>query len=143
MENYLMTTDDGKFEINLMNAVPTFSSLVPKTQEEKVDFFNAINNPQKKLKSCINMTIALKDIYAEECEFVNAETGEVSKGVRMVLIDAEGVTYQASSKGVFTSMSKLLSIMGHPNTWKKPVNIVPKLIDKGTNRQVLVFELAK
>lgn len=142
-KNELMNmSDDGKYELNFASAHQSYSSLKPKTEAEKVSFFNAVNNPQKRLKEMVNTEIDLVHIYAETIEFIDQETGEATPGVRMVLIDVNGVSYQASSKGVFSSISKLIQIFGEPSTWKKPVKIRPKEISKGANRNVVVFELA-
>lgn len=142
MANELMLTDDNSLEISLVNAQQFYCSYRPKTDEDKVKFFNAINSPSKRLKEMVNMPVKVKDIYAERCEFVNQETGEVTPGVRMVFISDTGESYQAASKGIFTSTQKLLGVMGRPESWKKPVTIVPKEVSKGANRNVLVFELA-
>lgn len=142
-KNELMNiSDDGKYELNFASAQKSYSSLRPKNEAEKIQFFNAVNNPQKRLKEMVNTEIELVHIYAETIEFIDQETGEASPGVRMVLIDVNGVSYQAASKGVFSSISKLIQIFGDPSTWKKPVKIRPKEISKGANRNVLVFELA-
>lgn len=143
IKNELMTTDDtGKYVLNFASAQQSYSSLVPKTQEEKVAFFNAVNNPTRRLKEMVNTEIELVHIYAETIEFIDQENGEETPGVRMVLIDKNGVSYQAASKGIFSSIAKLIQIFGEPKTWKQPVKIRPKEISKGANRNVLVFELA-
>lgn len=142
MENTsLMTTEDGMYELNFASAQRTYCSCVPATEKERVTFFNAINNPTKHLKEMINLEIEVKDIYAETIEFVNRDTGEATPGVRMVLIASDGTSYQASAKGVFSAISKLLKIMGEPSSWKKPVKIRPKEISKGPDRNVLTFDL--
>lgn len=141
MENELMLTDDNKFIMNLTKAVTSYCSFQPKTVEEKAKFFNMVNSPEKRLKEMVNLEIALKDIYAEQCEFIDKENGDVTPGVRIVFIDDKGVAYQAASKGIFSSTQKLLSIMGEPKTWKAPVKIRVKEISKGPERNVLIFEL--
>lgn len=141
IQNEMMLTDDNSLEISLKNAVQSYCSFTPQTREDKVRFFNSVNSPQKRLRECVNMEIHLKDIYAERCEFINRESNEVTPGVRIVFIDADGVSYQAASKGVFTSTQKLLQIMGEPATWEEPVTVVPKQISKGVNQNVLVFEI--
>lgn len=141
IKNELTTIEENGNVFEVHNAVKAYSSLVPKTQEEKVAFFNAVNAPTDRLKSAVNMTLEVKDIYAEQCQFVNKETGEVTNGIRIVFITADGKSYQSASQGVFTSTQKLLSIMGEPSTWKKPVKIIPYEISKGANRNVLVFKI--
>ena len=140
--NELITIEENGNVFAVTNSVKAYSSLQPKTEAEKVAFFNMVNAPTDRLKAAVNMTLELKDIYAEQCEFVNQETGDVTPGVRIVFITADGKSYQSASKGVFTSTQKLLSIMGEPYTWKKPVKIIPYEISKGANRNVLVFKMA-
>lgn len=140
--NELITIEENGNVFAVTNSVKAYSSLQPKTEAEKVTFFNMVNAPTDRLKAAVNMTLELKDIYAEQCEFVNQETGDVTPGVRIVFITADGKSYQSASKGVFTSTQKLLSIMGEPSTWKKPVKIIPYEISKGANRNVLVFKMA-
>lgn len=140
--NEMMTlTDDGKYSLDFSSAKASYCSLVPKTQEEKINFFNAVNSPTKRLKEMVNLEIEVKDIYAEIINFTNTETSEIVPGVRIVLISPTGESYQTSSKGIFSSLSKLLKIMGEPNTWKKPVKIRPKEVSKGADSNVLIFDL--
>lgn len=139
--NALATTDDNRYLLDFGSAKQSYSSLVPKTQEEKVSFFNAINSPTKRLKEMVNLEVEVKNIYAETIDFIDKETGESVPGVRIVLISPDGTSYQASSKGVFSSVSKLIQILGEPKTWKNPVKIRPKEVSKGADRNVLVFDL--
>ncbi len=140
--NELITIEENGNVFAVTNSVKAYSSLQPKTEAEKVAFFNMVNAPTDRLKSAVNMTLEIKDIYAEQCEFVNQETGDVTPGVRIVFITTDGKSYQSASKGVFTSTQKLLAIMGEPSNWKKPVKIIPYEISKGANRNVLVFKMA-
>lgn len=137
----ITTTDDGLYELNFESAQRSYCSFEPKTTAEKIAFFNAVNSPEDRLKKMVNMVIEVKHIYAETIDFVNKETGEATPGVRIVLIDKDGKGYQASSKGVFSSVAKLLKIMGHPATWEKPVKIKPREITKSDSQNVLVFDL--
>lgn len=141
MNELMAKTDDGRYQLDFNSAQSTYSSLEPKTQEEKVAFFNAVNSPDKRLKEMVNLEVEVSHIYAETIDFIDKETGEATPGVRIVLISPDGVAYQASSKGVYSSVAKLLKIMGAPSTWKKPVKIRPKEISKGADRNVLVFDL--
>lgn len=141
-QNELMNmTDDNNYELDFASAKKSYCSWNPKTQEEKVAFFNAVNSPSKRLKEMINMEVQISHIYAETIDFIDKESGEVTPGVRMVFISPDGTSYQASSKGVFSSVSKLLKIFGQPATWKKPVTIRPKEVSRGADRNVLVFDI--
>lgn len=141
MNDLMNMTDDNKFELDFASATPSYSSLVPNNQEEKVAFFNAINSPTKRLKEMINLEVEVKHIYAEQITFIDKETGECTPGVRIVFISPDGTSYQASSKGVFSSVSKMLKIMGEPKNWKSPVKIKPREISKGADQNVLVFDI--
>lgn len=141
MENTnLVATDEQGFLMDLTSATVSYSSFLPQTQEEKISFYNAINNPQKRLKDCVNMEISIQHIYCERCTFVS-EDGEITEGVRTVLIDKDGNGYQAASRGIFNCIRKLFAIMGEPKNWTEPVTIIPRLVNKAKDRSVLVFDL--
>lgn len=120
----------------------TYCSMVPKTPEERKFLFNAVNSPSLVLRDFINKTINVRDVFAEECTFLNKQTGEVSEGVRIVLIDAEGASYSTCSRGVFSGLSKLFALYGTPDQWTEPVPILIKQITKSPTQAVLVFEIA-
>lgn len=142
MENALQITDERNMLMDMTSAQASYSSFVPQTMEEKATFFNAVNSPAKRMKEMINTTIKVKHVYAETVNFINQETGETTPGVRIVFIDDKGVSYQAASKGIFSSVKKLFTIYGTPDKWDKPLGIKIKEVSKGANRNVLVFEIA-
>lgn len=139
----LMVTEDGKMELDFASAQQTFCTFKPSNDEERVAFFNAVNSPANTLLKMVNMEIEVSNIYAETIDFVDKETGETTPGVRIVLISPTGEGYQASSKGVFGSVQKMLAIFGHPSTWKQPRVIRPRTISKGADRNVLVFDVVR
>ena len=63
--------------VDMTSAQLSFSSLRAETDEEKASLFNAINNPEKRLADCINMTIKAKDLYIEVVNCTDEETGEI------------------------------------------------------------------
>lgn len=143
MTEFMTVADEGNFLLDLTSKRTTWSSLTPKTEKEKVSFYNAVNTPSKRLKEMVNMELEISHVYAEMIDFIDQETGEATPGVRMVFIGPDGTSYQAASKGVYSCTQKLFSIFGTPDTWKKPVKIRPKEISKSANRNVLVFEIAE
>lgn len=120
----------------------TYCSMVPKTPEERKFLFNAVNSPTLTLRDFINKTINIRDVFAEECTFLDKETGGVSEGVRIVLIDADDNSYSTCSRGVFSGLSKLFALYGTPDHWTEPVPIMIKQITKSPKQAVLVFEIA-
>jgi hypothetical protein len=114
----------------------TYCSLEPKTEAEKVMLFNAINSPDKPFREMVNIKIPVQHIFSEVVDLTDKNTGEVIKAVRIVFIDKDGKSYGTVAKGVLNATSKLFASFGTPDTWKKPINILPKLITKDTNQIV-------
>lgn len=135
--------EDERFIMDLTAERKTqFCSMNPKNEDEEVVLFNAMNNPEKRIGDCINMTINVKHVFCEVVTCVNRETGESNLCPRIVLIDTDGVGYQAVSLGVFSAMKKIFAIKGNPTTWKKPVKLQVVQITKG-DRKLLTFNMVK
>ena len=132
-------TDDGNnLRVMLTKAAQSYCSFVPQTEEEKKELFNAMNNPANKLAENIGKTIEVKDIFAETCDFVDEETGTITSGIRIVLIDVNNQSYGCASMGIFSALKKLMDIYGEP-TWNPPLPIKPKQIKKG-KKSILTLE---
>ena len=114
----------------------SFFSGQAKTAEQKKLLANAMNNPDKRLADCVNQEIAIKDIYVEQVDMVKQDTGEVQTCPRIVLIDADGVSYGCVSFGILGSLKKIMSVYGVP-TWAEPVTVKPVFINKGNDRRIL------
>lgn len=135
--------EDERFIMDLTAERKTqFCSMIPKNEDEEVVLFNAMNNPKKRIGDCINMTINVKHVFCEVVTCVNRETGESNLCPRIVLIDTDGVGYQAVSLGVFSALKKIFAIKGDPTTWKKPVKLQVVQITKG-ERKLLTFNMVK
>lgn len=135
--------EDERFIMDLTAERKTqFCSMVPKNEDEEIVLFNAMNNPEKRIGDCINMTINVKHVFCEVVTCVNRETGETNICPRIVLIDTDGVGYQAVSLGVFSALKKIFAIKGSPTTWKKPVKLQVVQITKG-DRKLLTFNMVK
>lgn len=132
--------DDDNFLIaDLTSRVTTFCSLVANTPAEKANLFKAMNNPDKRIGDCINMTINAKDLFCEVVNCNNQQTGEVTACPRIVIIDDNGVGYQAVSLGVYSAIKKIIQVFGAP-TWAEPLPLVVKQITKG-ERKLLTFDV--
>lgn len=135
--------EDERFIMDLTAERKTqFCSMIPKNEDEEIVLFNAMNNPEKRIGDCINMTINVKHVFCEVVTCVNRETGETNMCPRIVLIDTDGVGYQAVSLGVFSALKKIFAIKGSPTTWKKPVKLQIIQITKG-DRKLLTFNMVK
>ena len=90
----------------------------------------------------VGETINLVDVVVERAEFTNDTTGEIVFGARVTLIDADGSSYVASSKGVLNSVQRLLSLAGYPSTWGKPRPL--KVVQRGkAPKAYYTFEYVK
>lgn len=139
----LATTDNDNGTCFLLadSSHQQYSSWLPQTMEEKKAFYNAINSPSAPLKNFINMELNIRHVYAETCTYVSKDTGELTPGVRIVLLDGEGNSYNTSSQGVFNCLSKIFAIFGQPNTWTEPVRVRVKQLSKEANKNVLLLEM--
>lgn len=125
MELMEMTSGEvGTLETAFMSTGMTFCSFNAKTPDGKFALYTAMNNPTFSVEEKLNCTIYLKDVYAEAVHFVDEKSGEVTDGVRIVLIDNEGNSYGCCSKGIFSAIKKLIQVFGAP-TWEEPIPVQP------------------
>lgn len=135
--------DDGSsFIINLTQRQVSYCSMKPRNDDEAVILFNAMNSPEKRIKDCINMPIEVKDIFVEVVYPENERTKLREPAPRVVLIDSNGVGYQAVSLGTYTAVKKIMDAFGTPDTWKAPKSFMVKQISKG-DRSVLTLEAVR
>ena len=122
----------------------TYISKKVETKVDKISIYNALNNPDENVADNINMKIELVDVLLEQIEMVNdeddgievvSETGEIVEeepettvAVRTVLIDKDGKSYQAVSKGVYNSIKQIINIFGEPSTWEDPLTVEVKQV---------------
>jgi hypothetical protein len=134
---------DEKFIMDLTSERKVqFCSMTPKNEDEEIILYNAMNAPEKRIGDCINMTIEVNHIYCEVVTCVNRESGEESVCPRIVLIDKDGVGYQAVSMGIYSAVKKLMTIKGNPANWKKPVKLKVTQVTKG-DRKLLTLNMVK
>lgn len=121
-----------------------YCSLVPANMEESKTLFNATNNPDMRIKDCINQQIAIKHIFCEivNMERENEETGETTQNPtpRVVLIDEQNKSYQSMSFGVYRSVQKLIKIFGEPSAWGEPIVVTVKQVNS-KDRSMLTLQL--
>lgn len=102
------------------------------TEDGSDKAFNLMNDADFAVGDKLGETILLKDILIHPVQFTDETTGEVIDGFRTVLIDAEGVSYGATSSGLFNALKQFFSIKGHPSTWSEPKAI--KIVEKKGRR---------
>lgn len=112
MENAMTTTNDKMLDFNAFNRETNqFVSFRAEDMKSKVRLFNAMNQPKYKVSDMINKKIKLKDVILMNVT-MEGEDGEQDTGIRSVLIDADGNAYNATSNGIFSSLTNLYMIFG-------------------------------
>lgn len=137
MENNEQTTAIAT--LNPVNEKPAYCSIVPKTREEKVKLFNALEQCDVRLSDCKNQDIEIKDVFIQKYE--KEENGEIKTKFRTIIFDKDGKTYVTASYGIYNSLAKIMSAFGEPNTWENPLSV--KVVERplGDGRNALGLKL--
>ena len=135
--------ENEKNEVTLFTGVKNkiYCSIVAETEESKKQLFNALETCDALLNDCVGQEIDIQDIYVEEREITDEETGEVKPKYRTILFDANGQTYATGSYGIFNIVKKIVSIYGLPNTWENPVKVKVSKRPIGNGKQSLTLTL--
>lgn len=122
--------------LNLMGEQKaSFTSLKNETNEEKQILYKAMSNPDKRLGDCINTVIMAKDLFMEQVEMTNQETGEIQVCPRIVIVDKDGLSYQSVSFGVFNALKRVIQVFGNP-TWEQPIPLKVIQVTRGEKKML-------
>ena len=113
---------------------PSFCSFHPESAADRAKLYRAMTNPDKKVSDCINQAFDLADVYMDVVEMVQDETGEVRKVPRVVLFAADGVTYAATSQGIYNAIQRLSMVYGAPSWRDAPIPVVIRQIQIAQKR---------
>lgn len=91
-----------------------------------------------RIRDAVNQEIAIVHILAHPAQKMDVATGELLDLVRVVLIDADGVGWQAFSKGIRSSVKALFQSRGLP-PYDPPVKVVVQQVQSGNGFQMLQF----
>lgn len=135
--------ENEKNEITLFTGVKNkiYCSIVAESEESKKQLFNALETCDALLNDCVGQEIAIKDIYVEEREIIDEETGEVRPKYRTILFDENGQTYATGSYGIFNIVKKIVSIYGLPTNWENPIKVKVSKRPIGNGKQSLTLTL--
>ena len=143
MENQNIKNEEVKGELTLFSGVKqnVYCSKVAETEKEKKELFNALESCDALLNDCEGQEIEIQDVYVEEKQIVDEETGELKTKFRTILFDKSGQTYATGSYGIFNVLKKIVSIYGLPNTWEKPlkVKVAKRPIGNGKKSLTLII----
>lgn len=135
--------ENEKNELTLFSGInkKIYCSKNVETEEEKKGLFNALESCDVLLNDCEGQEIVIKDIYVEEKEVVDDETGEVKTKFRTILFDENGQTYATGSYGIYNVLKKIIGIYGLPTDWEKPIKV--KVVKKpiGNSKKSLTLTL--
>lgn len=118
-----------------------FCSIHPKSNAERVALFNALEQCDVRLNDEVGSEIDIKDVYIQEYEKPDTNTGELRKAHRTILFDVNGKTHVTSSNYFYVSMAKIMDVFGTPDQWDQPIRI--KVVKKSVqnNRQALSLQI--
>lgn len=86
----------------------------------------------------LDKPIALADFIVQPVQFAG-EDGTIDTSPRVILIDDDGVAYHATSIGLLTALKNIVSVLGEPLAWSKPVNI--RVVKEKGNRGFSFFTI--
>ena len=108
MENQNLNVNENKGELTLFSGIKqnVYCSKVAETEKEKKELFNALESCDALLNDCVGQEIKIKDIYCEEKQVLDSETGEIKTKFRTIIFDESGQTYATGSYGIFNVLKK-------------------------------------
>ena len=118
-----------------------YCSMVATTDEEKKKLFNTLESCDVLLNDCVGNEIAIKDIYIEERNIIDEETGELRTKYRTIIFDENGQTYATGAYGIYNVLKKIFQIYGTPDLWQEPlkVKVAKKPIGNGKQSLTLIL----
>ena len=141
MEN--QNVKENKGEWTRFNGIKqnVYCSKVAETEKEKKELFNALESCDALLNDCVGQEINIKDIYVEEKQVMDDETGEIKTKYRTILFDENGQTYATGSYGIYNVLKKIVQIYGLPESWEKPLKVKVAKRPIGNGKQSLILTL--
>lgn len=108
---------DSEIQLFSTNTQPTFTSIKPDNEADKIKLLNALENADFMLNDVAPLDIEVKDVYIQQYE--KEIEGEKRTKYRTILFSNDGKTYVTTSTFFFYSLSKIFNVMGTPDKWNK------------------------
>lgn len=130
-------------ELSLFSGVKSnvYCSINTESKEDKKKLFNTLEKCDALLNDCVGTEIDLKDIYVEEKQVLDEESGELKTKFRTILFDANGQTYATGSYGIYNIIKKIVQLCGLPDTWEEPLKVQVAKKNIGNGKQALTLIL--
>ena len=143
MENQNLNVNEEKRELTLFSEIKQniYCSKIVESEKEKKELFNALESCDALLNDCVGQEIDIKDIYVEEKQVMDDETGEIKTKYRTILFDENGQTYATGSYGIYNILKKIVQIYGLPESWEKPLKVKVAKRPIGNGKQSLTLTL--
>ena len=143
MENQNVNVNENKGELTLFSGIKqnVYCSKVAETEKEKKELFNALESCDALLNDCVGQEIKIKDMYVEEKQVIDDETGEIKTKYRTILFEENGQTYATGSYGIYNILKKIVQIYGLPESWEKPLKVKVAKRPIGNGKQSLTLTL--
>lgn len=143
MENQNVNVNENKGDLTLFSGIKqnVYCSKVAETEKEKKELFNALESCDALLNDCVGQEINIKDMYVEEKQVFDDESGEIKTKYRTILFDENGQTYATGSYGIYNVLKKIVQIYGLPETWEKPLKVKVAKRPIGNGKQSLTLTL--
>lgn len=111
-----------------------FSTVTVESFADKLKVIASMTNAEN-LRDHLGKTLALTNWTAQVIDLTDENTGEVTKGVRLVLMTADGKAYACVSNGIAKSLQNILAVAGEPSSWPEPIKVkASEERGKGMNR---------
>lgn len=104
--------ENGKY---VRRAVYTaFSSVKPETKEQKIALLNLLESDDiaTPMETSVGSQIEVENVIFSPYDSIDEENGTVTNGVLTYLIDPKGVAYVTSSKSVYFTLKRVMTVFG-------------------------------
>lgn len=110
--------------------------------KEKIEMYNALTSPVKKMSECIGDVLKVKNIAITPVEIEDRETGEIKILPKTIILTHDGDSYVAVSIGVYNSITGMYNIF--KEEFEKGEMTV-KIRQKNTRsgKQTLILEIVQ
>lgn len=116
-------TIQDQADILAENGTGVWVPFAPETVAKKATLYNALNSTGEKLGDYVDDTVTVSNIVLQGSTFIDEETGELQRCVRLILVGPEGQIYKSTSHGMVRAAIQLMQVFGTPNEWGEPLNI--------------------
>lgn len=100
-----------------------YCSVKAETRADKIKLFNALKECDFKLNDVVGTKINIKDVFYQEYEKEDKETGDIRTGHRTIIFGDDGKTYVTASNYLYNTLRQILSVFGTPNEWSEPLTV--------------------